>query len=169
MPAVAAGAGDIQDHRAILSWRFALLPGQGGQWQISQVRAAERCQHLGPAMTMLYGFQLPGVLRSHDVWNFLDLLRARGVIRIAEGGKLAFDDVLTQVALDAQLVLQEQIASQGILQAPHAKRPHARRRILGGARACLKGGGVYPPYAHNEPLWRRAGDWPWPAQVLHHI
>jgi hypothetical protein len=51
--------------------------------------------------------------------HFIDLLRARGVVRIGEGGKLAFDDVLTQVALDAQLVLQEQMR-HSILQITHA-------------------------------------------------
>jgi glycerol-3-phosphate O-acyltransferase len=70
-------------------------------------------------MTMLYGFNSPEFFDRTMFENFIDLLRARGVIRSAEGGKLAFDAVLTQVAQDAQLVLQEQMR-HSILQITHA-------------------------------------------------
>jgi glycerol-3-phosphate O-acyltransferase len=50
--------------------------------------------------------------------NFLDLLRGRGVIRLSEGGKLEFDEVLMRVAADAQFVLSEQIR-HSILQVTH--------------------------------------------------
>jgi glycerol-3-phosphate O-acyltransferase len=92
---------------------------QAGSGQISQYALEERCQLLGQRMTMLYGFNSPEFFDRTMFENFIDLLRARGVIRIAEGGKLAFDDVLTQVALDAQLVLQEQMR-HSILQITHA-------------------------------------------------
>jgi len=92
---------------------------QAGSGQITQYALEERCQLLGQRMTMLYGFNSPEFFDRTMFENFIDLLRARGVIRIAEGGKLSFDDVLTQVALDAQLVLQEQIR-HSILQVTHA-------------------------------------------------
>jgi hypothetical protein len=51
--------------------------------------------------------------------NFIDLLRARGVIRLSPGGKLEFDEVLLRVAADAQFVLSEQIR-HSILQVTHS-------------------------------------------------
>jgi hypothetical protein len=51
--------------------------------------------------------------------NFIFKLRERGVIRAANGGKLEFDEVLTQVAQDAQFVLSEQLR-HSILQIMHA-------------------------------------------------
>jgi glycerol-3-phosphate O-acyltransferase len=92
---------------------------QAGSDQISQYALEERCQLLGQRMTMLYGFNSPEFFDRTMFEHFIDLLRARGVVRIGEGGKLAFDDVLTQVALDAQLVLQEQMR-HSILQITHA-------------------------------------------------
>jgi len=92
---------------------------QAGSGQITQSALAERCQLLGQRMTMLYGINSPEFFDRTMFENFLDLLRARGVIRIAEGGKLAFDDVLAQVAQDAQLVLQEQMR-HSILQIAHS-------------------------------------------------
>jgi glycerol-3-phosphate O-acyltransferase len=70
-------------------------------------------------MTMLYGFNSPEFFDRTMFENFIDLLRARGVIRIAADAKLAFDAVLTQVAQDAQLVLQEQMR-HSILQITHS-------------------------------------------------
>ena len=92
---------------------------QAGSGQITQYALEERCQLLGQRMTMLYGFNSPEFFDRTMFENFIDLLRARGVIRVAEGGKLHFDDVLTHVAQDAQLVLQEQIR-HSILQVTHA-------------------------------------------------
>jgi glycerol-3-phosphate O-acyltransferase len=91
---------------------------QAGSGQITQYALEERCQLLGQRMTMLYGFNSPEFFDRTMFENFIDLLRARGVIRSAEGGKLSFDAVLTQVAQDAQLVLQEQIR-HSILQVTH--------------------------------------------------
>jgi glycerol-3-phosphate O-acyltransferase len=70
-------------------------------------------------MTMLYGFNSPEFFDRTMFAHFIDLLRARGVIQIVEGGKLGFDQVLAQVAQDAQLVLQEQMR-HSILQITHA-------------------------------------------------
>jgi glycerol-3-phosphate O-acyltransferase len=92
---------------------------QAGSGEITQYALEERCQLLGQRMTMLYGFNSPEFFDRTMFENFIDLLRARGVIRIAAGGKLAFDAVLTQVAQDAQLVLQEQMR-HSILQITHS-------------------------------------------------
>lgn len=92
---------------------------QAGSGQITQYALEERCQLLGQRMTMLYGFNSPEFFDRTMFENFIDLLRARGVIRIAEGGKLAFDAVLTHVAQDAQIVLQEQMR-HSILQITHS-------------------------------------------------
>ena len=54
-------------------------------------------------MTMLYGFNSPEFFDRTLFENFIDLLRARGVIRMSSGGKLEFDEVLMRVAADAQL------------------------------------------------------------------
>jgi glycerol-3-phosphate O-acyltransferase len=92
---------------------------QAGSGQITQYALEERCQVLGQRMTMLYGINSPEFFDRSMFEHFIDLLRARGVIRIGEGGKLAFDHVLTRVAQDAQLVLQEQMR-HSILQIAHA-------------------------------------------------
>jgi glycerol-3-phosphate O-acyltransferase len=92
---------------------------QAGSGQITQYALEERCQLLGQRMTMLYGFNSPEFFDRTMFENFIDLLRARGVIRSGEGGKLVFEAVLTQVAQDAQLVLQEQMR-HSILQITHS-------------------------------------------------
>ena len=60
-------------------------------------------------MAMLYGLNSPEFFDRTMFENFIDLLRARGVIRLSSGGKLEFDEVLMRVAADAQFVLSEQI------------------------------------------------------------
>jgi glycerol-3-phosphate O-acyltransferase len=92
---------------------------QAGSGTITQSALEERCQLLGQRMTMLYGFNSPEFFDRTMFAHFIDLLRARGVIQIVEGGKLGFDQVLAQVAQDAQLVLQEQMR-HSILQITHA-------------------------------------------------
>jgi glycerol-3-phosphate O-acyltransferase len=69
-------------------------------------------------MTMLYGFNSPEFFDPSLFENFIDLLRARGVVRVGDTGRLLFDDVLIRVAADAQLVLSEQIR-HSILQVTH--------------------------------------------------
>jgi glycerol-3-phosphate O-acyltransferase len=92
---------------------------QAGSGAITQSALEERCQLLGQRMTMLYGFNSPEFFDRTMFAHFIDLLRARGVIHIVDGGKLSFDQVLAQVAQDAQLVLQEQMR-HSILQITHA-------------------------------------------------
>jgi len=69
-------------------------------------------------MTLLYGLNSPEFFDRTMFVNFIGLLRARGVIRAGTGGRLEFDEVLTRVAQDAQLVLSEQLR-HSILQIMH--------------------------------------------------
>jgi glycerol-3-phosphate O-acyltransferase len=82
---------------------------QAGSGRITQAALEERCQLMGQRMTMVYGFNSPEFFDRTLFENFIDLLRARGVVRAAPGGVLEFDEVLERVAADAQLVLSEQI------------------------------------------------------------
>jgi glycerol-3-phosphate O-acyltransferase len=92
---------------------------QAGNGEITQAALEERCQLMGQRMTMLYGINSPEFFDRTLFKNFIDLLRARGVIRVSAAGKLEFDEVLIRVATDAQLVLNEQIR-HSILQVTHS-------------------------------------------------
>jgi glycerol-3-phosphate O-acyltransferase len=91
---------------------------RAGSGQITQAALEERCQLTAQRMAMLYGLNSPEFFDRTMFENFLDLLRGRGVIRLSEGGKLEFDEVLMRVAADAQFVLSEQIR-HSILQVTH--------------------------------------------------
>ena len=91
---------------------------QAGSGAMTQKQLEERCQLMAQRMTMLYGFNSPEFLDPSLFENFIDLLRARGVVRTDDSGRLLFDEVLIRVAADAQLVLSEQIR-HSILQVTH--------------------------------------------------
>jgi glycerol-3-phosphate O-acyltransferase len=91
---------------------------RAGSGQITQKVLEERCQQMAQRMTMLYGFNSPEFFDRSLFENFIDLLRARGVVRTNGEATLEFDDVLIRVAADAQLVLSEQIR-HSILQVTH--------------------------------------------------
>jgi glycerol-3-phosphate O-acyltransferase len=91
---------------------------QAGSGTMTQKLLEERCQVMAQRMTMLYGFNSPEFFDPSLFENFIDLLRARGVVRTDESGRLLFDEVLIRVAADAQLVLSEQIR-HSILQVTH--------------------------------------------------
>lgn len=92
---------------------------KAGSGQITQSTLEQSCQLMAQRITMLYGFNSPEFFDRSLFSGFIDLLRSRGVIRVSREGKLEFDDVLRQVAQDAQLVLNEQIR-HSILQVTHA-------------------------------------------------
>jgi glycerol-3-phosphate O-acyltransferase len=96
---------------------IALLIG-AGSGQISQAALEERCQLMAQRMTLLYGINSPEFFDRSLFENFIDLLRARDVVRVDAAGLLEFDDILVRVAADAQLVLSEQIR-HSILQVTH--------------------------------------------------
>jgi glycerol-3-phosphate O-acyltransferase len=91
---------------------------RAGSGEITQRLLEQRCQLMAQRMTMLYGFNSPEFFDASLFENFIDLLRARGVVRAGESGRLLFDEVLIRVAADAQLVLSEQIR-HSILQVTH--------------------------------------------------
>jgi glycerol-3-phosphate O-acyltransferase len=95
---------------------------QAGSGEITQSALEERCHLMGQRMTMLYGINSPEFFDRALFKNFIDLLRARGVIRVSAAGKLEFDDVLIRVATDAHLVLNEQ-NRHSILQVTHRSSP----------------------------------------------
>lgn len=89
-----------------------------GSGQITHGALEERCQLMAQRMTMLHGFNSPEFFDRSLFGDFLDRLRERGVIRVENGGLLAFDEVLERVAQDAEFVLSEQIR-HSILQVVH--------------------------------------------------
>jgi len=91
---------------------------RAGSGEITQTLLEERCQLMAQRMTMLYGFNSPEFFDPSLFENFIDVLRARGVVRTGDTGRLLFDDVLIRVATEAQLVLSEQIR-HSILQVTH--------------------------------------------------
>jgi glycerol-3-phosphate O-acyltransferase len=90
-----------------------------GSGQITQAALEQRCQLMAQRITMLYGINSPEFFDRSLFEHFIDLLRARGVVRVGSDGKLEFNEVLMRVAEDAQLVLNEQIR-HSILQVTHA-------------------------------------------------
>jgi glycerol-3-phosphate O-acyltransferase len=92
---------------------------KAGSGQITQSTLEQSCQLMAQRITMLYGFNSPEFFDRSLFSHFIDLLRSREVIRVSREGTLEFDDVLRRVALDAQLVLNEQIR-HSILQVTHA-------------------------------------------------
>ena len=91
---------------------------KAGSGPISQAALEERCQLTAQRIGLLYGLNSPEFFDRTMFENFIDLLRARGVVRVRGDGKLEFDDVLLRVAQDAQLVLSEQMR-HSILQVTH--------------------------------------------------
>jgi glycerol-3-phosphate O-acyltransferase len=96
---------------------IALLISAGSN-QMTQKALEERCQLMAQRMTMLYGFNSPEFFDRALFASFIDLLRARSVVRSDDAGRLQFDEVLVNVARDAELVLSEQIR-HSILQVTH--------------------------------------------------
>jgi glycerol-3-phosphate O-acyltransferase len=91
---------------------------KAGSGQITQTALEERCQLTAQRMALLYGLNSPEFFDRDMFSNFIDLLRARNVIRSSSDGKLEFDEVLMRVAADAQFVLSEQLR-HSILQVTH--------------------------------------------------
>jgi glycerol-3-phosphate O-acyltransferase len=89
-----------------------------GSGRITQGALEERCHLMAQRMTMLHGFNSPEFFDRSLFGAFLDRLRERGVIRVENGGLLAFDEVLERVALDAEFVLSGEIR-HSILQVVH--------------------------------------------------
>ena len=91
---------------------------RAGSGQVTQKTLEERCHAMAQRMALLYGFNSPEFFDRSLFASFIDLLRARSVVRVDAEGRLAFDEVLVRVAADAELVLSEQIR-HSILQVTH--------------------------------------------------
>ena len=91
---------------------------KAGSGQITQAALEERCQLTAQRMALLYGLNSPEFFDRALFSSFIDLLRARNVVRNSSEGKLEFDEVLMRVAADAQFVLSEQLR-HSILQVTH--------------------------------------------------
>jgi glycerol-3-phosphate O-acyltransferase len=82
---------------------------QAGSGSITQEALEQRCHLMAQRMSVLYGLNSPEFFDKSLFRSFIDLLRRRNVIQVAEDGKLAFGEPLLGVGADAQLVLSEQI------------------------------------------------------------
>ena len=92
---------------------------RAGSGALTQAMLEERCHLMAQRMSLVYGFDSPEFFDRSLFENFIDLLRERGVVATSAAGKLQFGEVLTRVAQDAQLVLNEEIR-HSILQVTHA-------------------------------------------------
>jgi glycerol-3-phosphate O-acyltransferase len=82
---------------------------RAGSGAVSQSELEKNCQQMAQRMMTLYGFHSPEFFDRSLFEGFLSLLRRRGVLRADAEGRLVFDEVLRQIAEDAQLVLSEQL------------------------------------------------------------
>ncbi|HEV7359401.1 MAG TPA: glycerol-3-phosphate 1-O-acyltransferase PlsB [Steroidobacteraceae bacterium] len=82
---------------------------QAGSGAITPEALEERCHLMAQRMTLLYGLNSPEFVDKSLFRNFIELLRRRNVIQVADDKKLMFGEPLLGVATDAQLVLSEQI------------------------------------------------------------
>ncbi len=92
---------------------------RAGSGEITQKALEERCQLMAQRMTLLYGFNSPEFFDRALFGSFINLLRTRTVLRIDAASRLLFDEVLIEVARDAEIVLSEQIR-HSILQVTHS-------------------------------------------------
>jgi glycerol-3-phosphate O-acyltransferase len=92
---------------------------EAGSGRITQDALERQCQLTAERMSLLYELHSPEFFDRALFGNFLDLLRARGVLETGADGRLNYEvPVLDAVAADAQLVLHEQIRNS-ILQVVH--------------------------------------------------
>ncbi|HTD75652.1 MAG TPA: glycerol-3-phosphate 1-O-acyltransferase PlsB [Steroidobacteraceae bacterium] len=82
---------------------------QAGSGAITPEALEERCHLMAQRMTLLYGLNSPEFVDKSLFRNFIELLRQRNVVQLADDKKLMFGEPLLGVATDAQLVLSEQI------------------------------------------------------------
>lgn len=92
---------------------------KAGSGRISQDTLEQQCHLMAQRMSLLYELNSPEFFDKSLFKNFLDLLRARGVLGVNAEGRLTYTDMLLAVADDAQLVLHEQIRNS-VLQVTHS-------------------------------------------------
>jgi glycerol-3-phosphate O-acyltransferase len=89
-----------------------------GSGRITAKALIDRCRLMAQRITMLYGFNSPEFSDRSLFENFIELLIQRAVIDVDTDGNLIYTEVLERVAVDAELVLSEQIR-HSILQVTH--------------------------------------------------
>jgi glycerol-3-phosphate O-acyltransferase len=82
---------------------------QSGSGSITQEALEQRSYLMAQRMSMLYALDSPEFFDKSLFRNFFDLLHRRNVIQVAADGKIQYGEPLLAVAVDAQLVLSEQI------------------------------------------------------------
>jgi glycerol-3-phosphate O-acyltransferase len=92
---------------------------QAGSGRISQEALVKQCHLMAQRISMLYELNSPEFFDKTLFSSFIDLLRERRVLQVSADNRLLFNEVLLNVANDAQLVLSEQIR-HSILQVTHA-------------------------------------------------
>ncbi len=95
---------------------------QAGSATMTQHALEARCQAMASRIALLYELASPDFSDKTLFRDFIDQLRARGVLAVREDGTLAFDSTLEAVAYDAQRVLAERIR-HSVLQATLSERP----------------------------------------------
>ena len=92
---------------------------KAGSGRLSQEALERQCQLTAERMSLLYGLHSPEFFDRALFGNFLDRLRARGVLATGADGRLTYDEIVLEAILaDARLVLHEQIRNS-ILQVVH--------------------------------------------------
>jgi glycerol-3-phosphate O-acyltransferase len=91
---------------------------KAGSGRLTQAVLESQCQLMAQRMSILHELNAPEFFDKSLFAHFIDLLRERKVLTINAEGRLAFTEMLTAVAQDAQIVLHEQIRNS-ILQATH--------------------------------------------------
>jgi len=92
---------------------------KAGSGRLTQETLELQCQLTAERMSLLYELHSPEFFDRALFGNFLDLLRARRVLEASDDGRLVYEPaVLDAIALDAQMVLHEQIRNS-ILQVVH--------------------------------------------------
>ena len=91
---------------------------KAGRGVLTQEQLETQCVNTASRMALLYGLNSPEFFDKPMFRAFIDLLRARDVVRSGSDGRLEFDEALEEVAVDARVVLSEQIR-HSILQVTH--------------------------------------------------
>jgi glycerol-3-phosphate O-acyltransferase len=82
---------------------------QAGPGRLKQEALEERCHLIAQRMSLLFGLNSPEFFDKSLFRNFIDLLRRRHVVTVADDDGIGFGEPLLGVAADAQLVLSEQL------------------------------------------------------------
>ncbi len=89
-----------------------------GSGNISQGDLENLCYLMAQRMTLLHGLDAPEFFAKTLFRNFIQVLKARGVLTVNAQGLLEYDESIRSVEADAKLVLSEQIR-HSVLQVTH--------------------------------------------------